>query len=724
MWRRCLSALVFVLATAAVAASPAVASTLTVNTTFDDTSPFDGLCSLREAIAAVDSPGSQDGACAPAAFGPNTIVLGPKLYTLFSPNRVLSVASTVRDLTITGAGEHQTTIDATNLDDRVLQIAPGASVTISTLTISGGHAQAGAQGDNATTGTAGTGGPGDNGGGILNQGTLTVLDAAVSNNEAGAGGAGGSGFASDSSTDPAVIGGAGGPGGQGGGIFNTGTLTLTGATLTGNQGGAGGAGGEGGENKVSSPSGAGGAGGTGGAGGGVTNAGGSLTVSGTTINGNVSGIGGGGALGGPASSAPGGSGGAGGNGGAGADGGGIWNSGGDLSITNSTIASNTAGAGGAAGSGGLGNTNSGGSGGSGGGGGNGGNGGGIAADASATLSNVTLAGDRGGQGGAGGSGGSGSPNGSAGGSGTGGATGGALGEGAATLTLQNSLLDLNVGNCGGSVSDGGHNLSFGDSTCPASFLSSDPELGALQNNGGPSETIGLQSGSVAIGQGASCPPTDQRGVPRSTPKCDIGAYEVAAPVAVTGPGISISSNGAVITATVTPNSGNTIVDFEYAKKKGSGFVTAVAHLDGVTAVTVKAKLTGLKPSTVYHYRVVATSADGSGTGALRSFTTIGKPAIWALRLTPRTLKTSAAITYKDSRRATTTLAVLRCVKHARNRCRRYRQVRSFRHKDVVGRNRARLDAHGLARGAYKLDATPQAGKLKGKTVAVTFLVRQ
>ena len=125
MRSRCLSLLVCMLATAGVATSPAVAATLTVNTTGDDTSPFDGMCSLREAIEAVDSPGSQDGACAPAAFGPNTIVLGPHPYTLFSPNGELSVASTVRDLTITGAGEHQTTIDATNLGDRVLQIAAG-----------------------------------------------------------------------------------------------------------------------------------------------------------------------------------------------------------------------------------------------------------------------------------------------------------------------------------------------------------------------------------------------------------------------------------------------------------------------------------------------------------------------------------------------------------------------------------------------------------------------
>jgi hypothetical protein len=51
-------------------------------------------------------------------------------------------------------------------------------------------------------------------------------------------------------------------------------------------------------------------------------------------------------------------------------------------------------------------------------------------------------------------------------------------------------------------------------------------------------------------------------------------------------------------------------------------------------------------------------------------------------------------------------------------------VRSFRHKDVAGRNSARLNGRGLAPGAYKLEATPRTGTLKGRTVAVTFTVRE
>ena len=63
------------------------------------------------------------------------------------------------------------------------------------------------------------------GGGILNSGTLTLSNVTVSGNKTGAGGNGK----------------FGGPGGAGGGISNTGTLTLTGSTINANQTGHGGA---------------------------------------------------------------------------------------------------------------------------------------------------------------------------------------------------------------------------------------------------------------------------------------------------------------------------------------------------------------------------------------------------------------------------------------------------------------------------------------------------
>ena len=87
-----------------------------------------------------------------------------------------------------------------------------------------------------------------------------------------------------------------------------------------------------------------------------------------------------------------------------------------------------------------------------------------------------------------------------------------------TLTLRNTIVaNSSTGsNCTGDITDGGGNLSFPDSTCPG--INSDPMLGPLQNNGGPTETMAPGPGSPAIdaGDDAICaaPPVnnlDQRG---------------------------------------------------------------------------------------------------------------------------------------------------------------------------------------------------------------------
>jgi hypothetical protein len=64
-----------------------------------------------------------------------------------------------------------------------------------------------------------------------------------------------------------------------------------------------------------------------------------------------------------------------------------------------------------------------------------------------------------------------------------------------------------------------------------------PQLGPLQNNGGPTATMALLPGSPAIGHGVSTshipgltvPTTDQRGDPRPAGSIDIGAYQVQVP---------------------------------------------------------------------------------------------------------------------------------------------------------------------------------------------------
>ena len=64
--------------------------------------------------------------------------------------------------------------------------------------------------------------------------------------------------------------------------------------------------------------------------------------------------------------------------------------------------------------------------------------------------------------------------------------------------------------------------------CGTPAFTTDPKLGPLTNHGGPTQTMALLSGSLAINNGndTNCPFTDQRGVKRPQgAHCDIGAYE-------------------------------------------------------------------------------------------------------------------------------------------------------------------------------------------------------
>ncbi len=271
-------------------------------------------------------------------------------------------------------------------------------------------------------------GDGGSGGAISSSGTLVLDTVAVTGNVAGVGGAGCSG-------------------GNGGGIYSTGRLSVINSTVRSNAAGDGGSGG------------------AGGAGGGIYDDG-SLTVTGSFISANRAGAGR-----------------------AGGDGGGVFSSGGRLTLINSTLTENVAGAGGA--------------------GGVGGSGGAVAVRAGAsTLVNDTVARNVAGAGGAG---------------------GGLFAAGGA-LRLKNTIVALNTGaGCAGSaIASGGRNLSYGDRTCPG--RNGNPELGKPKDNGGPTETLALERGSAAINRGAGCPGKDQRGVRRPQGgACDIGAFEFAVP---------------------------------------------------------------------------------------------------------------------------------------------------------------------------------------------------
>lgn len=234
------------------------------------------------------------------------------------------------------------------------------------------------------------------GGGILNLGTLSLKNVSVSGN---------------ATTSPAP--GTGEDGGDGGGLLNasigpkgSGVLTVLDSTVSANATGNG-ASGSGGTFAIcataTQPT-LGDPGGSGGGGGGIASLSGQVTIQNTTIASNTTGAGGQGGIGGSGDSGcfPAGfPGGLGGNGGPGAA---VYNQGGTLSVAGSTITANTAGRGGQGGAGGFsfppmctgGDGRAAGA---------GGFGGGIANDADLTVLNSTIALNRAGGGGDGGPGG-------------------------------------------------------------------------------------------------------------------------------------------------------------------------------------------------------------------------------------------------------------------------------------------------------------------------------
>ena len=64
-----------------------------------------------------------------------------------------------------------------------------------------------------------------------------------------------------------------------------------------------------------------------------------------------------------------------------------------------------------------------------------------------------------------------------------------------------------------------------DAPCTPSTTFADPMLGALADHGGASETAIPMASSPARGGGVTCPPTDQRGMPRPATSCTSGSVE-------------------------------------------------------------------------------------------------------------------------------------------------------------------------------------------------------
>lgn len=589
-----------------VALSPvAGATTMTVTNCSDS-----GAGSLRQAIGNATSGTTIAFALSPAC---TTITLAGTITVSTS-------------ITIDGPGASSLAVSGNN-STSVFQIDSGTTVAVSDLTISDGSAA-------------------DNGGGIDNSGALTITDATLSDNSADNGGGGGGGGAidnnggnltiTDSDFSDNVSGEDDGGGGLGGAIDNGGgTVTISGSTFTDNQATDGGAvdngdaliggGKSGGTVTVSDSTFSGNNAGVGGAIDNADNGGtGSVTLTGSTVSEDSAGLVGGGGINNDgtfdvvdsvlsdnaAASR--------------SVGGGIDN-GGDLDITGSTIAGNTTGdnsGGGIYGHGGSltitdstlsGNTAI-------------GDGGAIESVKDAvTITDSTLSGNKATAGG-----------GMANDHGTDTITsttfsgnnaehsgdGGSIDSAGGTLNVAATIVtNTTVGSdCSGTITDVGYNLdndgSCGFSAANHSLSDMKPELGPLQNNGGPTETQAPAAGSPVldqipvgtVGNGVTlCPGTDQRGVSRpQETACDIGAVELSPSAqTITSAATATATEGASFSFTVT--TAGTPVPTLSEKGKLPKRVKFKKSSTGTATISGKPKSSG-----IYHLTIKATFGTGAG----------------------------------------------------------------------------------------------------------------
>jgi chitodextrinase len=187
-----------------------------------------------------------------------------------------------------------------------------------------------------------------------------------------------------------------------------------------------------------------------------------------------------------------------------------------------------------------------------------------------------------------------------------------------TLTISMSIVANGQGggsNCGGGqpVTDAGYNIdtgaSCGFSAASHSMSNTNPQLGPLGNNGGPTQTMALPSGSPAVDAIPAATPgctgtTDQRGITRPQGAgCDIGAYELVQ----SGSGTPSVPTGLTVTGTT---SSSVSLSWSVSTGNPSGYTvyrngTSIGTTAGANATTYTDNT--VSPSTTYTYTVDAFS---------------------------------------------------------------------------------------------------------------------
>jgi hypothetical protein len=101
------------------------------------------------------------------------------------------------------------------------------------------------------------------------------------------------------------------------------------------------------------------------------------------------------------------------------------------------------------------------------------------------------------------------------------------------------------------------------------------------------------------------------------------AIAAGAPKVTTDAATALSSTGATLNGSVTPNGNATTYYFEYGPTNTYGTKTAVVNAgSGNARQPVSAPVSGLTASKTYHFRLVATNSAGTTNGKDKAFTTL------------------------------------------------------------------------------------------------------
>jgi len=180
---------------------------------------------------------------------------------------------------------------------------------------------------------------------------------------------------------------------------------------------------------------------------------------------------------------------------------------------------------------------------------------------------------------------------------------------------------------------------------------------------GTSSTYGLQTSAASAGAGTSNVAV-QQSLSGLTPKTTYHYRLVAssaggattfgldatfvtsatpAPTVATGAATSVGFASATVAGSLNPEGVPTTYYFQYGTTPGYGTKTAVQSAQpGTSTQAVNDQLTGLAAATIYHYRLVATSAGGTVVGSDATFTTTKTPAPVVLTAAPTSVSTTSA----------------------------------------------------------------------------------